>query len=172
VPAASCRVNRPFTIIGYIILWGEAKLADEASARSERTVAISPVSSSAINPNQSQGDDAWQQFQQLVSAVNSGDLTTAQQAYTDFTNGPGAKVAQANPDSPIAQALNQIGQALQSGDASGAQKALAALRPHGHGGHHHRTSSTQGGTQAGASAAQSSSAADPNAPGATLDVTA
>jgi DNA-binding FadR family transcriptional regulator len=140
------------------------------TARSERAVAISPVSSSAVNPNQSQGDDAWQQFQQLVSAVNSGDLTTAQQAYTDFTNGPGAKVAQANPDSPIAQALNQIGQALQSGDAGGAQKALAALRPHGHGGHHHRAPSAQGGAQA--SAAQPSGSADPNAPGTTLDMTA
>jgi hypothetical protein len=135
-------------------------------------VAISPVSSSAINPNQSQGDDAWQQFQQLASAVNSGDLTTAQQAYTDFTNGPGAKVAQANPDSPLARALNQIGQALQSGDTGGAQKALAALRPHGHGGHHRQAASAQGTTPAAASAAQPGSPADPNAPGATLDVTA
>jgi DNA-binding FadR family transcriptional regulator len=153
------------------LLWGEAKLADEASARSERAVAISPVSSSAVNPNQSQGDDAWQQFQQLVSAVNSGDLTTAQQAYTDFQNGPGAKVAQANPDSPIAQALNQIGQALQSGDTGGAQKALAALRPHGHGGHHRHAADAQG-TTAATSAAQPGASADPNAPGAALDVTA
>ncbi len=120
----------------YILLSGEAKLADQASARSERAVAISPVSSSAINPNQSQSDVAWRQFQQLVSAVNSGELTTAQQAYTDFTNGLGAKVAQANPDSPIAQAFNRIGQALQSGDAGGAQMALAAQRARGHGGHH------------------------------------
>jgi hypothetical protein len=139
-------------------------------------VAISPVSSSAINPNQS-GDDAWQQFQQLVSAVNSGDLTTAQQAYSEFTSGPGAKVAQANPDSPIAQTLNQIGQALQSGDAGGAQKALAALRPHG--GHHHRASGAQQSSQttaAQAGAAQTGAAqpgrVDPNALGATLDVTA
>ena len=135
-------------------------------------MAISPVSSSAVNPNQNQGDDAWQQFQQLVSAVNSGDLTTAQQAYADFTNGPGAKVAQANPDSPLAQALNQIGQALQSGDVGGAQKALAALRPHGHGGHHRPAASAQETTPAAAGAAQPASPADPNAPGATLDVTA
>jgi hypothetical protein len=153
------------------LLWGEAKLADEASARLERAVAISPVSSSAVNPNQSQSDDAWQQFQQLVGAVNSGDLTTAQQSYTDFQNGPGAKVAQANPDSPIAQALNQIGQALQSGDAGAAQKALAALRPHGHGGHHRHTAGAQE-TTAAISAAQPGASADPNAAGATLDVTA
>lgn len=134
-------------------------------------MAISPVSSSTVNPNQNQGDDAWQQFQQLVSAVNSGDLTTAQQAYSDFTNGPGAKVAQANPDSPIAQALNQIGQALQSGDAGGAQQALAALRPHGHGGHHRAAASAQETTSA-AGTAQPGGSVDPNAPGTALDMTA
>jgi len=39
----------------------------------ERTVATSPVSSCAVNPNQSQGGDPWRQFRQLVSPVSLAD---------------------------------------------------------------------------------------------------
>jgi hypothetical protein len=34
----------------------------------------------------------------------------------------------ANPNGPLAQALSQIGQSLQSGDLTGAQQALSSLR--------------------------------------------
>jgi hypothetical protein len=39
----------------------------------------------------------------------------------------------ANPNAPLAQAVSQIGQALQNGDMTAAQQALASLRVRGGG---------------------------------------
>jgi hypothetical protein len=65
----------------------------------------------------------------LVSALNSGDLSGAQQAYSSLsqleTSGP------ANRNEVFAQAMGKIGQALQSGDLAGAQQALSSLRRRG-----------------------------------------
>jgi hypothetical protein len=78
-----------------------------------------------------------QDFRQLASSINSGDLAGAQQAYAalsqDQSSGQGPF---ANPNSPASQALNQIGTALQNGDLSGAQQALSSLQQ-APGGHHH-----------------------------------
>jgi hypothetical protein len=141
-------------------------------SRSEHTpgaaMAISPVSSSSAGTAQSQSDDGWRQFMQMVQAINAGDSNAAQQAYTEFTQSPAAKVASANPDSRLAKALDQIGQSLQSGDIGGAQKALQALRPHGH---HHRHGSPSSGAAKGNGATQGESQSDPNAPGATVNLT-
>lgn len=73
-------------------------------------------------------------FGQLVGALQSGDLSSAQDAYNTLASSP---LAQGN--SPLAQTLQQIGQDLQSGDIAGAQKALASLQQqqHAHGHHHH-----------------------------------
>lgn len=103
---------------------------------------------------------------QMVQAINAGNADAAQAAYTNFTQSPAANLTAANPDSLLTQALGQIGQSLQSGDVSGAQQALQAIRPHGHGGRHHHGS---GGTQ---SSAGSATSADPNAPGATVNLIA
>jgi hypothetical protein len=65
----------------------------------------------------------------LFSAIESGDLTAAQTAYTALQNqGIGA-------NSP----LNAIGQSLQSGDITGAQKAVQSMQAAraGHGHHMH-----------------------------------
>jgi hypothetical protein len=71
-----------------------------------------------------------QSFVALVSSLNAGDLSGAQQAYLSLsqlqTNGA------ANPNGVFAQAMSQIGQALQSGDLAGAQQALSSL-PRGRG---------------------------------------
>ena len=94
-------------------------------------MSISPASLSTSNAYQaSQSDTGWQQFAQLVSAVNAGDLPASQKAYANFTQSAAADVAKANPDSRIARALSQIGPALQAGDVGKAQQALASLRPH------------------------------------------
>ena len=130
-------------------------------------MSISPASLAASNSFQaSQSDNGWQQFAQLVSAVNAGNLSASQKAYTNFTQSPAADVAKANPDSRIARALKEIGPALQAGDIGKAQQALASLRPHG------RPPEAQAGGGRGPSVpAPSIVPADPNAPGAKLNVT-
>jgi hypothetical protein len=65
-----------------------------------------------------------QSFVALVSSLNSGDLTAAQQAYSSLNQLPRF----ANPNGPFAQAMSEIGQALQSGDLTGAQQALSSLQ--------------------------------------------
>src|SRR5579871_1411377 len=65
-------------------------------------------------------------FQQLVTAVQSGNLQQAQQAFTAISQN-----APANSSSQTSQASSDfqaIGKALQSGDVSGAQKALSNLQ--------------------------------------------
>ena len=105
-------------------------------------MAISSISGLTTNPFQSQTNQTSfrQTFNQLVSALNSGDLSTAQQAFSALSqlqsNGQGP-----NSNSPLSKALSQIGQALQSGDPSVVQQALATLQQahghhHGHHGHH------------------------------------
>ena len=54
----------------------------------------------------------------LVTSLNSGDLSGAQQAYSSLMQSFGA-------DAPFAQAFMEIGEALQRGDLAGAQHALA-----------------------------------------------
>jgi hypothetical protein len=130
-------------------------------------VSVSPASLSTSNAYQaSQSDNGWQQFAQLVSAVNAGDLPASQKAYANFTQSAAADVAKANPDSRIARALSQIGPALQAGDVGKAQQALASLRPHA------RPPGAQSGTGKGPSTlAPSIVPANPNAPGAKLNLT-
>jgi hypothetical protein len=122
------------------------------------SLSISSVSV-AINPRQaSLSDEGWAQFAQLVRAVNAGDLAASQKAYDKFTQSPAAEVAQSNPNGRIAQAIGKIGDALQAGDISIAQKALAALRP--------RNDAANTPTVT----APSISPPDPNAPGSKLNV--
>ena len=128
-------------------------------------MSIASLSSYASGYQASPSDNGWQQFARLVGAINSGDLDAATQAYTDFTQSPAAKVVESNPNSRFAQALNGIGQALQSGDVGAAQKALATIRPQRQGTH-------QFAGGAGPAKPQSLTApADPTAPGATLNLT-
>lgn len=75
-----------------------------------------------------------QDFKSMMSALKSGDLSAAQQAYSSLTQGRGTPPA----DSP----LGQLGQALQNGDLAGAQKAAQAMQSAHHGHHHHGGSST------------------------------
>ena len=78
------------------------------------------------NPN-----DPRQQFLQLAQAINSGDLTSAQQAYGQLTQTLGNNSNGSNSrtsNDPFSQALAAIGQSLQSGDIQGAQQALASLQ--------------------------------------------
>jgi len=96
-------------------------------------MAISAVSATSnLPPQYSDPSSLRQEFSQLTDAINSGDLTSAQSAYSALAQSPAAQ-----GNGPFAQALQQIGQDLQSGDIGGAQKALAALQQKVHGHHHH-----------------------------------
>jgi hypothetical protein len=94
-----------------------------------------------------------QAFNQLTNALQSGDLTAAQNAYNTLASSP---MAQGN--GPFAQAIQQIGKDLQAGDAASladAQKVLSSLQQAR--GHHHRHHG--GGEVSGAS---STNATDPD----------
>lgn len=106
-------------------------------------MSISSVSSNApvYQPPQ---NNVRQNFQQLSQALQSGDISSAQQAYASLIqalpnqggNGADGKAGQNNP---FQQALQSIGSALQSGDIAGAQQALQTLQTQmkSHHGHHH-----------------------------------
>jgi len=79
--------------------------------------------SSPAGASQSTPVANWQQrqqsFQDMMSAVQSGDLGAAQQAFKSLGGG---RNIQGN--SPLAQ----LGQALNNGDLAGAQQAVLALQ--------------------------------------------
>lgn len=103
-------------------------------------------------------------FGQLVSALQSGDLSSAQDAYNTLASSP---LAQGN--SPLAQTLQQIGQDLQNGDTQGALKALTSLQQqqqaHGHHHHHHGGSEVSGASRT--NNANGSNSSDPDGDGDT-----
>ncbi len=93
---------------------------------------ISPISSSNASAISSFQQDR-QAFNQLTSALQSGDLGSAQDAYNTLAASP---MAQGN--GPFAQAIQQIGKDLQAGDPASladAQKVLSQLQQSR--GHHH-----------------------------------
>jgi soluble cytochrome b562 len=137
-------------------------------------VSISAISGQTLNASTtgSASTDFGQQFKQLADALDSGDLSDAQQAYADLSqlqdSGQGPS---ANSNSPLAKVLGQIGQSLQSGDLTGAQQSLQSFQQ-ARGGHHHH------GHHGGASAAPQTTPPTSNTttsstdPGSVVDVTA
>ena len=104
-----------------------------------------------------------QDFKQLASSLQSGDLTGAQQAYTALqqllpNQDPNSPQAPSSGN-PISTDFKALGQALQSGDLSSAQSAFSQLQDdlksasqsgssglthvRGHHGRHHHASSAQ-----------------------------
>ena len=77
-----------------------------------------------------------QAFSQLANALQSGNLSAAQNAYDTLASSPAAQGT-----GPFAQALAQIGKDLQSKDLDGAKQALSSLQQQqqarGHHRHHH-----------------------------------
>lgn len=138
-------------------------------------MSVSGISNSTFNSNTTAAaqSDFMQQFKQLSDALGSGNLSDAQQAYSNLSqlqqDGQGPS---ASSNSPFAKALNQIGQALQNGDLSGAQQALQSFQQ-ARGGHHHH--GHHGGSDMSASSQNTSSttidANSPTSSGASVDVT-
>ena len=117
-------------------------------------MAISAISSSSTSAIGS--SNPWADFRKsfltLAQAINAGDLSGAQQAYSALTQLQSSNQGlNPDPNSPFAQALNQIGQSLQDGDISGAQQVLASLQQQAQGAHkhHHHHHGGSGGNGAG-----------------------
>ena len=92
------------------------------------TAAVS--STSIFQELQSFHQNRQSDLQQLGSALKSGDLNGAQQAYTTLAAlGESGPFANSEPfsQSSRAQAFNAVGEALQAGDLARAQTAFAAL---------------------------------------------
>ena len=120
-------------------------------------MSISAVSSN-VTAYQTNTQNSFQQrradFQQLAQALQSGDLSGAQQAFAALqqagsssgTQGQGSPPSGQN--NPLASDLSTLGQALQSGDLSSAQKAFATLQQDMQGmrqaHHHHHHGGVQG----------------------------
>jgi hypothetical protein len=94
-------------------------------------MSTAPVSSQSIYQElQTFYQDRQTDLSQLGSALQSGNLTGAQQAYSTLAAlGQGGPFANAEPfsKSSKAQSFETIGQDLQAGDLAGAQAAFAAL---------------------------------------------
>jgi len=101
--------------------------------------------------------DGWQSdfqqrrnsFEQIAQALQAGDLTQAQQAFSALTqNAPNSGEA---PNGSIKDDFNTLGQALQSGDLDSARKAFATIQQDlqklGQAHHHHHRHHTQDGQQ-------------------------
>jgi hypothetical protein len=97
-------------------------------------MSIAAVSSSSIFQElQSFYQNRQTDLKQLGSALQSGDLNGAQQAYNTLAAlGQSGPFANSEPfsKSSRAQAFDAIGQALQAGDLAGAQAAFATLTSH------------------------------------------
>ena len=165
----------PFGLIfAKVVLSIERDLASDGDG----AMSISGISSSTTNPNQPAGSQTnfRQSLNQLFSAVSSGNLPDAQQAYSTLSelqsSGEGPSPTS---NTPLAQTLNQIGQSLQNGNLSGAQQALASLQQtqQAHGGHHHHGHHGGGVKPAGTSTTSSSTDTGiSSSSGGSLDITA
>jgi soluble cytochrome b562 len=97
-----------------------------------------------------------QAFSQLSNALQSGNLSAAQDAYSTLATSPAAQGS-----GPFALALQQIGQDLQSGDLQDAQHALASLQQaRGH--HHHHGGGGVSGTSDPSQTQNSTNVSDPD----------
>jgi hypothetical protein len=81
-------------------------------------------------------------FQALASALQSGNVSSAQQAYAALQkDAPGLFQSNSSQGSsssdPLASALSSLGTALQSGNLANSQQAFAALQQTVQGHHHH-----------------------------------
>jgi len=116
-------------------------------------MSISSISSTAPSYQPPQQDPVRQSFGQLAQALQSGDLASAQAAYTTLTQNQPAQGASgtSNSSNPLQQGIASIGAALQSGNLAGAQQALQTLQSQMKGAHHHHHHHGAGQSQQAAS---------------------
>jgi hypothetical protein len=126
---------------------------------------------------------SWQNRRQdlasLVSSIRNGALAGAQQAFaalsgsgSSTSTSSGSASVSATPASatgsgnPFADGLAAIGQALESGDISGAQQALGKMFADHAGGHHRH----HGGSASASASSTVSATTPPISPGSTVSI--
>lgn len=91
------------------------------------------LSSSTLSQTILQANSQQQsEYQQLGQALQSGNLTQAQQDYATLTQTAAAQnqiaaSAQIGANSPLAQIFNTLDQAIQSGNLTGAEQAFTSI---------------------------------------------
>jgi len=136
---------------------------------------VSAISSSTNTYQPSTQSEFQQVFAQLAQQIQGGNLSGAQQTYSELTQlqsqgqGPSS-------NSPLAQLLDEIGQSLQNGNISGAQQTLQSLQQsrgyhhhHGGGGHSHVSNSS---IESATTSNSTSTAALTESTGTSVNVTA
>lgn len=103
------------------------------------TMSISPVAFVPKFQLVGQQNSMQQNFQALAQAIQSGNLSSAQQAYASLTQNAPAQTANETSNGQT-DPFAAIGSALQSGSISSAQTALQGLQQtmKAHHGHHHK----------------------------------
>ncbi|HXW90292.1 MAG TPA: hypothetical protein VEK33_07075 [Terriglobales bacterium] len=121
------------------------------------SVSSTPASSSSVSSTQSPANtrqEIQQDFEQLGQALQSGNLTAAQQDFATLEQLlPQNNSTSANANSPLSQAFSQLSQDLQSGNLTAAQQAYATIQQdfqgqaaHWQGHHHHHHADGEAGS--------------------------
>jgi uncharacterized membrane protein YccC len=97
------------------------------------TSPISLSSGTTQTQGQRRGQQIMQDFQQLASSLQSGDLIGAQQAYSSLqqllgTQSQSSQQTTSSSNNPIAKDFQALGETLQSGSLSSAQGAFSQLQ--------------------------------------------
>jgi hypothetical protein len=144
-------------------------------------MSTSPISFGSVQDQmqlqQNRAQQINQDFKQLASSLQAGDMAAAQQAYLAMQqllpNQSQSGQQATSGASPISGDFKALGQALQSGDLSSAQSAFSQLKTdlsqngstpagslikglRGHHGHHHVSSSPDNDSSSSASSSASS----------------
>jgi hypothetical protein len=95
-------------------------------------MSISPLSSfsTLLSSAQTPQSSRRQDFAQLANALQSGNLSGAQQAYAALQQAQGAQTASGTSTSnnPVTTDFAALGKALESGNLNGAQSAFSQLQ--------------------------------------------
>ena len=145
--SGSSTIQNDFTALGQALQSGDLTQAQGAfsqlqndfqSARQSRSSATPPppAQDQFVSTTQSPARQVQQDYSQLASALQSGNLTDAQSAFAALQQalqtqaGPNAASSTNSTGSsdPIANDFNALGQALSSGNLTQAQSAFAQLQ--------------------------------------------
>jgi hypothetical protein len=147
-------------------------------------MSTSPISLGSVQDQmqlqQSRAQQINQDFKQLASSLQAGDMAAAQQAYSAMQqllpNQAQSGQQASTGASPIGSDFKALGQALQSGDLSSAQSAFSQLKTdlsqngstaagslikglRGHHGHHHVSHSPDSDSNSSSTSSSSSTSA-------------
>jgi hypothetical protein len=136
--ASNSTIQNDFTPLGQDIQGGNVSVTQSAftQLQSDLQAAGQPPASQAQTQTLTPAQQVQQDYAQLASALQNGNLTGAQSAFSALEQAlqtqTGSSTAGAssstNSNDPIANALSELGQALSSGNLSQAQSWFSQLQ--------------------------------------------